>query len=435
MGTAGFFRRASRALVGLTTMTLLAAMAVTPASADPVEPPATPTRLRTSGLPCGGEPIFVPSDYNYLLVDVVHVGGNYGLGARFTLWEVDRPEHRYASSESSYGMSYVRAGVPADFFADGRTYEWTARAERIDGQVSPESVSCRFTTDFTPPADAPLVTSTDYPENSGDPGTGGGSIPGRFTFSANGDEDVVGFHYWGAKSDKRVAADRPGGTASADIEPGGEGNSAIYVYSFDRAGHHSPTRTFPFYVRWTAPLVTSTPLRSPVGVPRVITFTSEPGFEPVVEYTYRFKDQEPVTIPAAADGTASIAFTPTTPYIELLVFGRTATGLKTGEVRESFSAPGGYPVVSSDVYLEYEISGGVGVPGVFTFTPAMPGVVEYTYQIDDEKPVKIPAAADGTASFTYTPTDTGWHALWVRSRTAAGIESPYSEDYYFGVAD
>ena len=432
MGTAGLSRRVFGVLVVLASVM---AMAVAPASADPVGPPATPTGLVVSDHPCDGDPIFAYDAGNYLLADVSHVEENYGLGARFTIWDVDQPEHRYVGSDNAGGAGYVRVGVPPDFFADARTYEWTVRAERKDGQVSPESAPCRFTTDFTPPAVPPLVTSTDYPENGGAPGTGGGGIAGRFTFSGGGDEDVVGFRYWGSGYDGRVEADHPGGTASVDVAPGSEGNSAIQVFGVDRAGHRSDTTTYRFYVRLTAPDVTSTPQHGAVGVPRVFTFTPRPDFDPVVEYTYRFKDGEAVTIPAAADGTASVTHTPAYSYDELTVFGRTADGTRTGTVFHPFNAVGGYPVVSSDVYPEWESGGGVGVPGVFTFTPAMPDVVEYQYWIGSEVSATVPAAPDGTFSFTFTPTTTGWHDLWVRSRTSAGIESPYNEAYYFYVAD
>jgi hypothetical protein len=53
--------------------------------------------------------------------------------------------------------------------------------------------SSQFIVDTTRPATAPTVTSTDYPADGVE--HGGPGIPGTFTFSANGDKDVVGFRY------------------------------------------------------------------------------------------------------------------------------------------------------------------------------------------------------------------------------------------------
>ncbi|WP_144118394.1 hypothetical protein [Catellatospora sichuanensis] len=71
-----------------------------------------------------------------------------------------------------------------------------------------------------------------------------------------------------------------------------------------------------------------------------------------------------------------------------------------------FAGPAG---VSSDVYAEGgEPTGGVGVPGTFTFTPPAGGeqVVTYYYTLGAESGDAVPGP-DGTASFTYTPTAAG----------------------------
>ncbi|HEU5473088.1 MAG TPA: hypothetical protein VFV67_20775 [Actinophytocola sp.] len=69
----------------------------------------------------------------------------------------------------------------------------------------------------------PTVGSTDYPENNPYPGVGAPGLPGRFTFDANGSADVVGFRYGEFFASTFVAADRPGGSATVEFAPRGQG--------------------------------------------------------------------------------------------------------------------------------------------------------------------------------------------------------------------
>jgi len=92
---------------------------------------------------------------------------------------------------------------------------------------------------------APSVSSPDYP-----PGVAAGGIgrPGRFTFSANGSTDVVGFRYGPDFPSTYVAADQPGGSATVWITPTTFGVQKVAVKSVDAAGDTSAITTYWYYV-------------------------------------------------------------------------------------------------------------------------------------------------------------------------------------------
>ncbi|WP_158842892.1 hypothetical protein [Saccharothrix deserti] len=389
--------------------------------------PGTPASLEVSRRPCGAEPVFMPNTETFLKADVRDPDGQHGLSGKFTVWDVATPDQRHEITSSTSGFYYAATFAPLELLVDGRTLEWNVRSWDGDAE-SAVSTSCRITLDYTRPHAGPTVTSPDYPENGGAPGTGGGNVPGRFTFSANGVEDVVGFWYDG----KYVAADRPGGSATVSYTPGGEGPRRLDVHSVDRAGNPSPITSYLFYVRNTAPVVRWSPSIRVLGVP--VEYTFSPAVPGVVEYTYKFNDGPETTVQADASGVAKAVLTTRREPNTLVVWARTADGTTTGTYRSTFWFDnGGEPTVTSAEYPEWESGGGVGVPGTFHFTPAMPGVVSYDVSFYGEPWTTIAAAPDGTGTFTFTPDRADWYELYVRSTTANGVVS--DERYYvFSVA-
>jgi hypothetical protein len=90
--------------------------------------------------------------------------------------------------------------------------------------------------------------------------------------------------------------------------------------------------------------------------------------------------------------------------------------------------------VSSDVYPPaYEPGGGVGVPGAFTFSTRVAGVVSFGYRFDGEPDGTVDPGSDGSARITWTPTAAG-----VRFLTVWGIkdngQSTDQQSYMFLVA-
>ncbi|NKE57730.1 PKD domain-containing protein [Lentzea sp. PSKA42] len=69
----------------------------------------------------------------------------------------------------------------------------------------------------------------------------------------------------------------------------------------------------------------------------------------------------------------------------------------------------------------------VGEKRTFTVTPNRTGVVSYVYKVGDEAEKQLPANADGSLTFEYTPTRKGDFIVRVASLNAAGVRSGWGE--------
>ncbi|MDG4773359.1 hypothetical protein [Solwaraspora sp. WMMD792] len=386
--------------------------------------PDVPSDLRVSGLPCTNDEVFIgtstPTLYASVTdpdVDEVFVGDS--VAATFAWWPVDQPTERteWTSSERNAPAAFQRT-VPAGSMVDGGRYALAVRAaDRWAG--SDWSAPCLFAVDTVRPP-APTVTSTDYPSDSG-VGSGGPGIPGRFTFSANGADDVVGYRYGPTSATTYVAADQLGGDVTIEYTPTRYGFNRLYVTSVDRTGNRSAQTIYEFFVRDTAPLVADGNPDGWLGDPREFTFT--PQMDQVVEYTYWLNNGDPQTVPAGADGSATVTVLPIAGSNTLHVISRTADGLPSGDANRAFHLATS-PIVTSE---QFPFDGSPGAPagteGVFLFQPRMYDVVEYVYTINGGDPQTVAAAADGSAELRYTARDAGYHTIQVHSRTDAGVES------------
>ncbi|RCG33185.1 hypothetical protein DQ384_01735 [Sphaerisporangium album] len=176
---------------------------------------------------------------------------------------------------------------------------------------------------------------------------------------------------------------------------------------------------------------------APIGTPGEFTLT--PG-DPsdVVRYEYRFSLGSVYgSVPAGADGTATVTFTPTIPVPMTL----TVTAFDRGGNRSPNTVyrfrPSSYPApaVSSTAYPPGLPAGGVGVPGEFTFAPnGAKDIAGYRYRLNSGSVVTVPTGQDGTATATVTPDTADTNTLTVQSVDARGIASP-SRAYIFVVAD
>lgn len=162
-------------------------------------------------------------------------------------------------------------------------------------------------------------------------------------------------------------------------------------------------------------------------------FTFRPAGDGVTGYVYDFGDG-PRTVSAAADGTATIDWTPgsyptdSSGWVRLTV--REKIGdIVSDETEYPFILGKLAPTVTSEDYPSGGggTGGGPGVPGQFTLTAHMPGTTEFVYRFGGEEKT-VPASADGIATITLTPGE-GGNVLFVSSRTASGITS--GEDYYY----
>lgn len=164
--------------------------------------------------------------------------------------------------------------------------------------------------------------------------------------------------------------------------------------------------------------------------PGSFTFTAHhPG---AVAFEYSFNWGEFQRIDIGPGGTATLPWTPEVSdelrSYSLRVRTVTADGTQSMETYHSFSVTSA-PYVSSEEYPEGEWSGGPDVPGTFTFTPGMPGMVSYTYYVRPQygspgESRTVQANADGTASIVWTPpAPRSQYVLVVYGTTADGTRS------------
>ncbi|MTK00560.1 hypothetical protein [Micromonospora sp. CP22] len=393
--------------------------------------PDVPSALTVAGLTCAdGRLIGTTSPVlSAEITDPDTVEGSAGdqVTATFAWWSVDRPTERTEwTSYRSYAPARFTYTVPEGVLVNGGTYAFSVRAadQHASSDWSPE---CRFTVDTVRPP-APTVTSTDYPSGWNPPGHGGPGIPGTFHFTAPGADDIAGYYYGESGPTSYVVADESG-AASISHAPTRTYSNRLYVQAVDRTGNRSAQTTYEFTVRDTAPRITDGNPNGAIGEPRELTFT--PGMEDVVEYTYRLNDDEPVAVPAEADGTATATITPRkSGSNQITVTSRTSGGLPSSEGQLYFYLAT-EPTVSSE---QYPIGGGegalVGTPGTFVFRPGMPGVTEYVWSVVGGPEQTVAAKADGTASVTFTSTFGGFHWMQVYSRTADGTVSGTASVYF-----
>ncbi|SCE74309.1 hypothetical protein GA0074695_0754 [Micromonospora viridifaciens] len=396
--------------------------------------PNAPTKLSAGGLACRDD-LFIGTTRPEFQADVTdpdvnETGGGDQLKATFAWWPVDRPTER-TEFEYSYTMpsgSRFRYSVPDGVMVHGGTYAFSVRATDQYGDTSDWSPQCRFTVDTRVPA-APAVSSTDYPAAPEQPNSGGPGIPGTFTFAPNGSDDVVSYQYWGWNGSGTVAADGPGGTGTVTYTPQSPGYHRLEVVSVDRAGNHSTTRMYEFYVRQTAPQITDGNPTGAIGEPRELTFT--PGMENVVEYTWQLNDGEPATVRADADGTTKVTVTPRRGGgNKVTVTSRTSDDLPSGTAEYHFYLASAPTISSPDFPLDGSDGPLAGTPSTFTFAPGMPGVTEYVWSVSGDEQHTVTAKEDGTATVTYTPTEAGFQWIEVFSRTAEGDESETGSGYF-----
>ncbi|MCM0674484.1 DNRLRE domain-containing protein [Micromonospora phytophila] len=402
-------------------------------SLDANAAPDVPGKLTVAGLACAdGRMIGTTTPvFSAEVTDPDKVDGYAGdpVTATFAWWPVDRPTERTEwTSYSMYAPARFTYSVPSELMVNGGTYAYAVRG--TDKHASSDwSPACRFTVDTTAPP-APEVTSTDYPSGWNWPGHGGPGIPGRFTFTAKGADDVAGFRYGPFGATTLVAADASG-TATITWTPDNYGPRRLYVQTVDRTGNRSPVTVYEFIVRNTAPTVTDGNPEGRLGQARVFTFA--PNMTDVAEYVWRLNDGTERTVAADAEGKASVSVTPTTPSNILHVRSRTRSGSLSGDAGYRFTVRT-QPFVGSEKWpLDQTVGAPVGTRGSFVFTPAMDDVTEYVYSFDYGDPQTVAAGEDGSATVTYTPETAYHHTIQVFSRTNAGVESA-TADLSFQVA-
>jgi hypothetical protein len=375
--------------------------------------PGKPTSPVIDQQSCGAQPVLVNAGDTASKLSVVPSDAdNDSMTTEFDWWPVDHPDQRTSLQTSGSSGAVEAVTLLHSALSDGVTYAWQARSS--DGQeTGPWSDACEFTTDFIAPA-KPTVSSPDYPSNGGGGGVG---IPGRFTFSANGDTDVVGFRYGSDFPITYVTADRAGGSATIWITPTTFGPEKLVVKSVDAAGNSSAITTYQYFVNNNRPQVSCTPSSGYIGVARQCTFS--PNVNRYVGYTYQVGKGAPVSVDADADGNATVTVTPmSTADQAIVVRGRMYNGNLSDSTYTGFQLDFGTPKVDQSAT---EVTQGSSVQ--FTLHSVLPGSTSFVYTWGGGQPVTIPVGADGTATLTLTADEPGFEELDVYTTTPAGAKS------------
>ncbi|MEU8638050.1 DNRLRE domain-containing protein [Amycolatopsis sp. NPDC048633] len=375
--------------------------------------PGKPSGLSVNYQACTAKPTVVSRQAH--LSATVPDGDDSIINGEFAFWPADAPDQRKTVGTMGAGLNGEIWTDADSFLTEGVTYVWQARGKDYQGVWGPWSGTCKFTTDFTPPAAAPVITSADYAAQA-PPGAGGTGVPGTFVFDAKGDKDVVGFRWDGGY----VAADRKGGKATVRYAPKTSGPVSIGAVSVDAAGNQSPSAGYRFWVASNQPGVTCAPFDDFVGVARTCTFTPV-GSTPVTAYVYHLGNQPDDTVAAGPDGTATVQVTPTDPdltYLQLSVRAQLATGYLTSESSETVVSEPGEPEVESLTANPTQ-----GLPAQFRVHAVLPGSVSFTYHWNDGEMSTVPLDADGTATVTLTPATSSWGSFYGYTTTASGQNS------------
>ena len=416
--------------------------------------------VRNGGFPCATDPAAAPrlSGFAHRLEALGSDPDENERGKvnyTFVVWPQDNPAAATEVS-TSFGDTgrYNTVTLANGVLVDGHDYAWRVRI--TDGvDTSAWSATCYFHYDATRPT-SPTVTSSNYPESQFAPI----GEPGVFTFSAAGDPDVVAYEYgWEAigvggicqfgplgelicapisSRPGVVVLDTPGDSATVTVSPPRAFFNTLVVRTVDAAGNRSIANgQYPTLVPDTSPTVTFAS-EPQWNQPVTMTFGPHTGVQQVIEYEYTVNSGEPQTLPAEADGTATVTFVAESESGYRI-------DVRSRSVNGWVSSPGSgditfypWPGVTSDVYRQVEApTGGVGIPGTFTFSPP-PGWLEvggYSYLLPGgSEYLTVPAGPDGRASITWTPEVSGFAEISVFAIRPDGTWGDYSNNYWFEVA-
>jgi hypothetical protein len=449
--------RARTALISLATLALAVAPAA-PALAATSGPP-TPVDLFQNFQTCSADatsPVYVDARQSLPLEALSEDSTDSPfVTEQFRVWPVSDPS-QVVTFSNQFALPGIEetVSVPGSDLTDGLTYAWTVQTIAASG-TSAGSAPCYFTVDDTSPTSAPTVTSSNYP--SGQRNQGGAPI--QLTLGANGVNDVAGYVFswvgtlpvagiaeigphgipqpidpYTSDPSNFAAASTLGGSATVSLVPPTDtGFLVLTVASLDRAFNESPATTFFIFVKPDAPTITQLNPNVQFDKRAEFRLTPDPGLEaasPVTSYTVQFFGQtgKTFTVKAAADGTAVVGLTLDSPNADFLtVTSTSADGWVSQNQFWNFQVDT-TPTVGSDVYLENQTSGGVGVPGTFTFAPKVKGITTYTYGFSDGTAGTVATHSNGTARITFTPTQSGFYFLDVYGTTQDGLQLA---DYFY----
>ncbi|WP_406077966.1 hypothetical protein [Micromonospora sp. NBC_00858] len=384
----------------------------------------------------GPAPTVTSTEYPPGSWDEAH--GAIGVPGDFTLTSAsdDTVSYRYRFYSAELSDDSPESTVDAEGLGGPATIRWTPRAAGHHSVTayavdragnSSEALYQEFHVKETRPS----IFSAAYPDwgTNLDYNVG---VSGAFELSATV-PDAATF-VW------RIDENGPSGTVPADaagratamIAPTRAGRQTLYVHSVTGDGTAHAPRAYEFLVD-NGPRVTGDTNRG-VTIGSSLTFHLAPRVPQVEAYLYwpeysglEERPIEKITVPARADGTADLTWTATeTRVTGLHIQSRSADGTLSEPRWNYVSVDGASPTVTR--------TGGtdLGTPATFTARTRMENVVEYvaTLNRDDATKQVVRPAADGSVTFGYTPTKSGYNYVVVVARNAAGVQTEEGGTYW-----
>ena len=377
----------------------------------------------------GAAPAVTSADYPP--GDGDHPSGEIGTPGSFTFTPADHDAVSYQYDFYADGTSEPAQTVPAPRLGGPVTISWTPRAAgytsltvRAIDRAGNYSERQDYT--FSVRETRPAVFSTAFQEM---PGYGdleyNVGVPGEFTFDATV-ADTTSFVWHVDEDGPSGTADAgPDGKAAVMIAPARAGHQTLYVRSVTRDGAPHPERAYRFYVD-NGPKVTGD-INQAVTIGSSLRFHLEPRSSDVTAYVYWNEDHTShqsakVTIPADAAGAADltwVADNTTEDTNGIRVQARSAGGTLSEARWLPIRVWGAAPMVTR--------TGGtvVGTTATITARTEMANVKEYEAILNHDDATKqvVPAAADGTATFTFPLTRAQYTYVTVIARNAAGVHT------------
>ncbi|MET0236237.1 MAG: DNRLRE domain-containing protein [Kibdelosporangium sp.] len=186
---------------------------------------------------------------------------------------------------------------------------------------------------------APAVSSTDYPENTS---SGEVGLPGTFTFTAATSDTVSITYAFGDQTPITVPVGADG-TVTLDLAPPRPNANNLLVTGTLADGTVTQQRLYYFLANPVEPHVTCDADHPSAGEHFHCTFT--PAQSNVVSYVYRWGQNPEVTVPAAADHTATVELVvprPVGDFVSLSAWSVNSLGHRSGELSTGISTTPGH---------------------------------------------------------------------------------------------
>lgn len=376
----------------------------------------------------GEQPVVESPDYP--AGDWEHAHGAIGTPGAFTVTpratDIVRYRYRLYAAESSDNEDWVE--VPADGLGGTATIAFTPQVagyhslavQAVDraGNVTQDARHEFYVTETRP-----SVFSAAYRDFAPDLDYNVG-VPGAFEFTSTV-ADTVSFAWridGGPAGSAPVSAEDPR-RATAMIAPDRPGRQTLHVASVTRDGTTHAARAYEFLVD-NGPALTGDTDRA-VTIGSSLRYHLAPRMPAVREYeyvlfSYDVGESTPQRIPARADGTADLTWTATRTDVAGIRFRSRGTDGTLSETRYS-------SILVDDARPWVTRTGGeqVGTPATFTARSEMANIVDFIAwpNNDENATIVTRPAANGVATFRYTPTTGGHTWLNVVARNAAGVRS------------